>query len=216
MRVKVKICGLTRQEDLDASVQAGADAVGFVVGTPSSPRNLELETAEKLLRRTPSSVESVLVVVADCADQVANACVQLKPNAVQIHGDNPIDASLLRQRLPNLTLIRAVNANSNNALSDALAASETFDAVHLDSHANGQYGGTGLVHDWTLSKSIKTAIHPKKMILAGGLTPDNVADAVQTVQPYAVDVSSGVELQPGIKSHKKIIEFVRNAKSVKL
>ena len=214
MRVKVKICGLMRQEDLDASVHAGADAVGLVVGTPSSPRNLSLETAEKLLRRTPSSVESVLVMVADCADEVARIGSRLKPCAVQIHGDSPIDVSLLKERMPNLTLIRAVNANSSDAFSTALAASKTFDAVHLDSNANGKHGGTGLIHDWTLSKRIKTAIHPRRMILAGGLTPDNVADAVRTVQPYAVDVSSGVELQPGIKSHKRIVEFVENAKSV--
>ena len=90
-----------------------------------------------------------------------------------------------------------------------------FNAVLLDSFARGKHGGTGIIHDWNLSQHIKVAIQPKPLILAGGLNPENVAEAVRTVQPYAVDVSNGVEQQPGIKDHKKIIEFIKNAKDVR-
>jgi phosphoribosylanthranilate isomerase len=86
--------------------------------------------------------------------------------------------------------------------------------VLLDSLVQGQYGGTGVVHDWASSLRVKRAIHPAPLILAGGLNSVNVADAVRAVQPYAVDVSSGVERQPGIKGHQKMIDFVKNAKDV--
>ena len=214
--MKVKICGLTRQEDVIASAEAGADAVGFVVGAPSSPRNLSLERAERLLGAKPSSMEGVLVTVANDASELVEACQRLRVSSVQLHGNKSIDVSLLRNNVPNLALMRGVNANSANAFDEALAASRTYDAVVVDSYVGDQLGGTGLVHDWELSKRVRAAIHPKMMVLAGGLTCENVVGAVQKIQPGGVDVSSGVELQPGIKSHEKISRFVENAKSVEL
>lgn len=214
--MKVKICGLTRQEDVIASAEAGADAVGFVVGAPSSPRNLSLERAERLLGAKPSSMEGVLVTVANDASELVEACQRLRVSSVQLHGNKSIDVSLLRNKVPNLALMRGVNANSANAFDEALAASRTYDAVVVDSYVGDQLGGTGLVHDWELSKRVRAAIHPKMMVLAGGLTCENVVGAVQKIQPGGVDVSSGVELQPGIKSHEKIFRFVENAKSVEL
>jgi phosphoribosylanthranilate isomerase len=212
--VRVKICGITRKEDLDAAVAAGADAVGFVVGVASSPRNIALEKAEKLIRQVPPFVKSVLVTVPIGIDEF-EMYEKLNPDAIQIHGENLHAAASVRLKIPNTMLIGAVNANLANALDIVSRAAKLFDAVLLDSFANGNYGGTGIVHDWELSKRVKQAIHPKPLILAGGLTPENVAEAVRTVQPYAVDVASGVELQPGIKDHKKISEFIKNAKDVK-
>ena len=214
--MKVKICGLTRQEDVIASAEAGADAFGFVVGAPSSPRNLSLEKAERLLEGKPSAVEGVLVTVANGMSELVEACQRLRVSSVQLHGNKSIDVSLLRNKVPNLALMRGVNANSANAFDEALAASRTYDAVVVDSYVGDQLGGTGLVHDWELSKRVRAAIHPKMMVLAGGLTCENVVCAVQKVQPGGVDVSSGVELQPGIKSHEKVFRFVENAKSVEL
>lgn len=212
--VRVKICGITRKEDLDAAAAAGADAVGFVVGAVVSPRNISLEKAEQLFRQVPPFVKSVLVTVPASADNLAEVCKKLNPDVVQIHGSNLRSAVLFREALSTMPLIGAVNANSADALESAQAASKTFGAVLLDSLADGQYGGTGTVHDWTLSKRIRNAVHPTPLILAGGLNPENVAEAVRAVQPYAVDVSSGVELQPGLKDNKKMMNFVRNAKSV--
>jgi phosphoribosylanthranilate isomerase len=213
--VRVKICGITRKEDLDAAAAAGADAVGFVVGVASSPRNIALEKAEKLIRQVPPFVKSVLVTVPRGIDEF-EMYEKLNPDAIQIHGENLHAAASVRLKIPNIPLIGAVNANLADALNVVSRAAKIFDAVLLDSFANGSYGGTGIVHDWELSKRVKQVIHPKPLILAGGLNPENVAEAVRTVEPYAVDVSSGVELQPGIKDHKKIIEFIKNAKDVRI
>lgn len=214
-RVRVKICGITRKEDLDTAAVAGADAVGFVVGVASSPRNIALEKAEKLIRQVPPFVKSVLVTVPKSIDEF-ETYEKLNPDAIQIHGENLHAAASVRLKIPNILLIGAVNANLANVLDVVSRTAKIFDAVLLDSFADGRYGGTGIVHDWELSKRVKQVIHPKPLILAGGLNPENVAEAVRTVRPYAVDVSSGVERQPGIKDHQKIMEFIKNAKDVRI
>jgi len=213
-KVRVKICGLTREEDLAIAVAAGADAVGFIVGVPSSPRNISLEKAKKLIRRVPIFVKSVLVMVPTSVDALLNTYEKLSPDAIQIHGENLPEASLLRERLPSTPLIRAIHANPVNALEVASAASKSFDAILLDSSAHGKYGGTGVVHDWELSKRVNQAILPKPLILAGGLSPENVKDAIRAVQPYAVDVCTSVESRPGIKDPRKVLAFIENAKEV--
>ncbi len=212
--VKVKICGITQKEDLDAAAEAGADAVGFVVGVASSPRNLSLTEAEKLIKQVPPFVKSVLVTVPGSINDFSEY-EKLNPDVIQIHGENLHAAASVRLKLPNTQLIRAVNAQFANDLDAVSRAATLFDAILLDSFVDGRYGGTGVVHDWELSKRVKQAIQPKPLILAGGLNPENVAEAVRTVEPYGVDVSSGVEQQPGIKSHKKIVEFIKNAKDVR-
>jgi len=209
-RVRVKICGITRKEDLEAAAAAGADAVGFVVDVASSPRNLSLTEAEKLMRQVPPFVKSVLVTVPSTLEELAKTCEKLNPDAVQVHGENMFSA--IRDRLPNMLLIGAVKANPTDAVDHAAEAAKMFDAVILDSFVQGKHGGTGVIHDWNVSQHIKQVIHPKPLILAGGLNPENVAEAVRTVEPYAVDVSSGVERQPGVKDKLKMIEFVKNAK----
>jgi phosphoribosylanthranilate isomerase len=211
-RVRVKICGITRKEDLDAAAAAGADAVGFVVGVASSPRNLSLTEAEKLMRQVPPFVKSVLVTVPSTLEELAKTCEKLNPDAVQVHGENLQDVGAVREKLSNTLLIGAVKANHSGAVEDAVKAAKMFDAVILDSFVQGKHGGTGVIHDWNVSQQIKQVIHPKSLILAGGLNPENVAEAVRTVEPYAVDVSSGVELQPGVKDKLKMVEFVKNAK----
>jgi len=210
-RVRVKICGITRREDLSAAVDAGADAVGFVVGVPSSPRNLSSDKAGELIDHTPVFVDSVVVTVPGSLSQLERVYRELNPSALQIHGQNLSDVTL-RERLPGARLIRAVQAKSDDVIEAAVAASEAFDAVLLDSSASGKYGGTGKTHDWALSKCVNQAIAPKPLILAGGLRPENVRDAILAVRPYAVDVSSGVESHPGIKDPKRVSMFVRNAK----
>jgi phosphoribosylanthranilate isomerase len=213
--VRVKICGITRKEDLDAATAAGADAVGFVVSVASSPRNISLADAEKLMRQVPPFVKSVLVTVPSNLEDLMATCEALNPDAVQIHGENLQDFGAVRSKLPSTLLIGAVKANAKDAVGNAEEAAKAFDAVILDSFVQGKHGGTGVVHDWNVSQHIKQVIHPKPLILAGGLSPENVAEAVRTVHPYAVDVSSGVERQPGVKDYRKMVEFVRNAKGCK-
>jgi len=210
-KVKVKICGITRNEDLVMATEAGADAVGVVIDVPSSPRNLTIEKAKKIIENAPIFVKTVAVTVPKNLDHLTKIYEKLKPDILQIHGNNlPKDA--IREKLPDASLIRAIQATSNEVIEDAVEVANTFDAVLLDSFVSGKYGGTGKAHDWGLSKQVREAIYPRPLILAGGLKPENVKDAVRMVQPYAVDVSSGVESQPGIKDYRRILEFIKNAK----
>jgi len=215
-RVKVKICGITREEDLKLVSALGADVVGFLVGVPSSPRNLSLKKAEKLIKLVPIFVKSVLVTVPRSVGEVLKIYERTKPDVIQIHGENFLNISVLREKLPNTPLIKAVNANSPDAFETALEMSKLSSAILLDSSVKGRYGGTGVTHDWKLSKLVKQAIHPKPLILAGGLTPKNVKEAVRTVQPYAVDVCTGVESRLGVKDPEKVSSFIENAKEIKI
>jgi phosphoribosylanthranilate isomerase len=213
---RVKICGITNKTDLHSAVNAGADAVGFIVGVESSPRNLSFKEAKNLICKVPLFVNSVVVAVPENTDKVRDICNILHPNAVQIHGNmSSFDLLFVKEEFPNLRLIRAIKAEPKNAKKRALDAVKNFDAVLLDSYARGKHGGTGVIHNWELSVKIKQVIHPIPMILAGGLNPENISDAISYVQPYAVDVSSGVENHPGIKDRIKIRTFIKRAKDVK-
>jgi phosphoribosylanthranilate isomerase len=213
---RVKICGITRPEDLAYAVAAGADAVGFLVGVPSSPRNLTLERAEKLLRQVPIFVDSVVVTAPKSIMELVDVCNRLKPTAIQIHGKEHLEGSEIYERIKDTRLIKTIYVKSSSLNKATIEDSKIFDAILLDSFTRGQYGGTGKVHDWTLSRQIREAVAPTPVILAGGLNPENVQEAILAVQPYAVDVASGVELQPGIKDQKKARAFVANAKEIKI
>ena len=214
--VRVKICGLTREEDLAVAVAAGADAVGFLVGVPSSPRNLTLERAEMLLKQVPVFVDSVVVTAPKSIEWLVEVCERLKPSAIQIHGKEQLDSSEIRERIRDIRLIKTVYVTEDALNKKVIEDLKTFDAVLLDSFSKGQYGGTGKVHDWTLSRQITEAVAPVPVILAGGLKPENVKEAILAVKPYAVDVASGVEVNPGVKDHEKVRAFVENAKKIKL
>jgi len=215
-KVKVKICGITREEDLAIAVAAGADAVGFIVGVASSPRNLTLKKAEKLIKKVPIFVDSVAVTVTNNINSLTKIYEKLKPDALQIHGENLSEASIIREKISDTPLIKALYMKTGNVIKDAVEASSSFDAILLDSFVPGKFGGTGMVHDLEMSKRVKKAIEPKPLILAGGLKPENVKDAIHIVQPYAVDVSTGVESRPGIKDSQKVFEFIKNAKEADL
>jgi phosphoribosylanthranilate isomerase len=210
--VRVKICGITCEKDLMAVVNAGADAVGFVVDVPSSPRNLTLEKAGSLIRKVPIFVEIVAVTIPGNIDSLIRICEELRPNAIQVHGNNVLDFPETSKKILNARLIRAIATKSNSVIKTALNASISFDAVLLDSYVTGKHGGTGRVHNWELSKQVRQVIFPKPLILAGGLTPENVGDAIRIVQPYAVDVSTGVESSPGIKDPEKVYKFINSAR----
>jgi phosphoribosylanthranilate isomerase len=215
-KVRVKICGITREEDLAVAVTAGADAVGFLVGVPSSPRNLTLERAERLVKQVPVFVDSVVVTVPDSIDSLVEIYDRLRPTAIQIHGEKPSEASVIREKICGARLIKTVYMKTGNVLAAVIEDSKFFDAILLDSFTSGQYGGTGMVHDWKLSRQIKQTIEPTPLILAGGLKPENVKEAILTVQPYAVDVASGVELRPAVKDPEKVLAFIENAKEVRI
>ena len=213
--VRVKVCGLTREEDVAIAVEAGADAVGFILGIPSSPRNLTLEKAERLVSKVPVFVDSVIVTAPKSFEWLIEVVQRVKPSAIQIHGKEQLDFTEIRRKLGNTRLIKTVYVKE--ALDkETLKELKDFDAILLDSFNKGQYGGTGKIHDWGLSAKIREAVKHVPVILAGGLKSENVKEAILKVQPYAVDVASGVEQEPGIKDHEKVRAFVENAKQIKL
>jgi len=214
-RVRVKICGITSLKDLLVAVEAGADAVGFIVEVPQSPRTLSIEQAKKLIKCTPIFVETVAVTVLEDLNRLEKVCEELGSDIIQVHGSSHLYKEI-RERLHDARLIGAVQAKSDLDIDTIVKVAESFDAILLDSYVPGKHGGSGKTHDWELSKRVKEAIHPKPLILAGGLRPENVKEAVYMVKPYAVDVSTGVELDPGVKDRKKITQFVKNAKEVEI
>ncbi|MCS7095824.1 MAG: phosphoribosylanthranilate isomerase [Candidatus Bathyarchaeota archaeon] len=211
-RVKVKICGITRREDLETVCRLGADMVGFIVEIPSSPRNITLERAKILFRLVPENIKSVLVMAPENMSQVLEAYEHLKPHVIQFHGNSALDFSSLREKLPETMFVRALPITGAEAVEIAKRTAAFFDGIIADSHVAGKHGGTGVTHDWLISRRVRDAIYPKPLILAGGLNPENVKDAVETVRPYAVDVSTGVESSPGIKDPRKVEAFIRKAK----
>jgi len=214
-RTRVKICGITASEDLNIAVKAGADALGFVVYAPRSPRNLSLDKARRLIKATPIFVETVAVTIQKNIEQLIKIYDELLPDVIQIHNP-PNNNQDFRKQLPHNKLIGVIQVKEGNTIDDVSETAEFFDGITLDTYDPEGYGGTGKTHDWELSRQIRDTIYPKPLILAGGLNPGNVNRAVATVKPYAVDVSSGVESRPGVKDREKIFEFVKNARGVDL
>ena len=194
---RVKICGNRTPDDLTAT--SGVDAQGFIVGVPSSPRNLEPECARALMDCVAPFTSAVLVTTKTDPDGIAELIEATEPNAVQIHADaSPQDLGCIRAMLPvgvRLVGVLALDGDTGpRVVQKAVKLAEApIDALLVDSKVDGQSGGTGVPHDWTLTRRIRDAIVPCPLILAGGLTGDNVRQAIEIVRPYAVDVSSGVE-----------------------
>ena len=203
MTPRVKICGITRLEDLHLACHAGADALGFVFYEPS-PRNVTVATAAALVRALPPFVQSVgLFVNADPA--MIEAVLKSVPlDLLQFHGDET-PAQCARYARP---YIKAVRVKADTDLLKCAADFEAARGLLLDAFVPGVPGGTGERFDWSL---IPAGL-PKPVVLSGGLDPDNVAAAVKTVRPWAVDVSSGVEATKGIKDALKVARFISNAK----
>ena len=214
-KVLVKICGITNLKDLNVAIGAGADIVGFVTDVPTSPRNLSREKAKALIEATQETVKTAVVTTYQGYQKLKRIHQELDPGIIQIHG---LTGSYedLRKELPDMFLIDAIQANSPCVIDIAVNAKNTFDAVLLDTSVPGKYGGTGIIHDWTVSRRVRDAIYPKPLVLAGGLRPENVKQAICTVKPKVADVSSGVESRPGVKDPDKIFRFIKNVKEVEL
>jgi phosphoribosylanthranilate isomerase len=186
----VKVCGITRLEDAAAAVDAGARAIGFVFW-PASPRFIDPYRARAIVRRLPPFVTAVGLFVNQPLEYVSGVASLVRLGAVQLHGDEPVAfAESIRH-----PLIKALT------LSDRIEEWPTRMRVLLDAHDPARRGGTGRTIDWPAAGAI-AAVRP--ILLAGGITPENVAEAVACVRPFGIDVSSGVERSPGIKDHHKI------------
>jgi len=198
VKTRIKICGLTREEDVKAAVAAGADAIGFVF-YPPSPRYVPPQRAAELVRLIPPFVDVVGLFVNEAPETVLAACNTLPINVLQFHGDE--DAAYCRRF--GRPYLRAARVRPGLDLVEFARSFPDARGLLLDAFVEG-YGGGGHVFDWTL---IPPAL-PGFLILSGGLNAGNVGDAVRRVQPVAVDVSSGVEMGKGIKDHAKIAAFV--------
>jgi phosphoribosylanthranilate isomerase len=203
MSVKVKICGITSAPDAMASVEAGADALGFMF-YDQSPRRVSIESAAKIIRELPPFVMKVGVFVNAPEELVRRAMAECGLNLLQFHGEETPEFCT-QFGLMSMKAFRMRDAESLKTLPDY-----PTDAWLLDAYANDKRGGTGEKFNWDLAVEAKK--FGRLIFLAGGLTPENVGEAVKKVEPFAVDVSSGVESAPGKKDHVKVRAFIRAAR----
>jgi phosphoribosylanthranilate isomerase len=207
-RTRIKICGLTREADLDAAVAAGADAIGFVLYA-RSPRAVSAARAGELARRLPPFVTPVLLVV-NAGAALLDAALQAVPSALlQFHGDEPAADCEAWHRQTGRPYLRAARMAPGFALVDFASDFKHAAGILLDAHVEG-YGGGGKAFDWSLIP----ADVPRPVVLSGGLHAANVIDGITRLRPWAVDVSSGVELAKGLKDAalmRQFCEAVREA-----
>jgi phosphoribosylanthranilate isomerase len=208
MSVKVKICGITNLDDALAAVEAGADAIGFVFHK-ESPRRVTSDVVKRVVAQLPPFVLPVGVFVNEDIKIVRDLMDDCGLAIAQLHGDEAAAYCDLLGR-PVLKAIRLKDRGSLLSLAEYTGRSRVRGFV-LDAFSAVSYGGTGQVTDWSLAAEAARTV---PVVLAGGLTAANVAEAVQKVRPYGVDVSSGVETRPGRKDHEKIRAFIRAAKLV--
>lgn len=201
-KTRVKICGITRLEDALTAIEAGADALGFVF-YPPSPRYIAPEKAAEIIAQLPPFVTTVALFVDEPEAEVRRIMALTQVDLLQFHGDESADYC---QQF-GCAWIKALRVRDADSLQQDLNQFQAARAILLDSYRPGVPGGTGETFNWELIP----APSAQAIILAGGLTPENISTAVQQVKPYAVDVSGGVEASKGIKDPVKIHAFIRGA-----
>jgi phosphoribosylanthranilate isomerase len=199
--VFLKICGITKLGDALHAIENGATALGFVLW-PRSPRYVAPEAVSEILTALPASVMTVGVFVNEQAEEVARVMSQTKLTAVQLHGDEPLSYAALL----HWPVLRSITLQTAHRVCLTWPASTT---LLLDAADPQRRGGTGEQVDWWAAAQLART---RRVVLAGGLTPDNVAAAISVVRPYGVDVSSGVEDEPGVKNAKKVARFLTLAR----
>ncbi len=219
---RVKICGMKSAQDIELAISCGADAVGFITDVPvETPRKIDLNTAAGLISKVPLFVDTVLVIMPNDAKHALKMIGAAKPDVVQIHNNFGVDELEIIRNNTATGIVKTISIPTNIKNSadtiDAVVKQVNdltdrglVDGILLDSSAAGKVGGTGAVHDWSVSRAVVEAVDVP-VILAGGLNPDNVRDAVKSVLPYAVDTASGIETD-GMKDEKKICRFIREAR----
>lgn len=210
-RPRVQIAGISTLEDALACERAGADAIGFTIGLPAGPHNgLDEAGAAAIIRRLPPFITPVLITYRVTAAEVVPMCREMGVSQVQLHAPaDPAELERMRAAIPGLKLILAVNVTGPEALDLARERAPRADALILDTWdpATGRHGATGKTHDWSISARIVEAVDVP-VILAGGLTPANVAGAIRRVRPWGVDVHTGVERPDGSTDHDLVRAFV--------
>jgi phosphoribosylanthranilate isomerase len=205
-RTRVKVCGITEKADVIHAVEAGVDALGFIFAE-GSPRRVEPEKAKELLRSVPPFVDSVGVFVNEDPDLVTDIVKYCGLTMVQLHGSEPVDYC---QLMP-VRILKAFSVKADTDASELDKYKDVAAGYLLDTYHKEMAGGSGQSFDWRLVKDLQV---PGPLFLAGGLGPDNIREAIRAVHPFAVDVNSGVEIEPGRKDHEKISELVRQVQLV--
>ena len=209
---KVKICGITNSEDLIASVESGANYVGFIVDiSVESHRQISPEMANELVSKAPAGVTTTMVTILEDLDRTLGLFEQVGADALQIHGSFTLD--IIQEVLGSIDGKLIVSVDPNAIISNQLEG--IADAVLCDSQREKGAGGTGETNDWNLVREFREKTN-LPVILAGGLTPRNVSHAIKLVEPFAVDVASGVEGPDGLKDHNAIQEFITNVQRSKV
>jgi phosphoribosylanthranilate isomerase len=213
--MRIKVCGIRNLSDALTCIAAGVDALGFLVGiTHVAEDKIDPVEARKLIAQLPPFVNTVAVTHLTNPYEICEIVLTTGADTVQLHADIfPENITVLRQLLPRHKLIKCVHVSGREAIETAKLWEPLVDALLLDSRTKERLGGTGLVHDWRISREIVEQ-SKKPVILAGGLTPENVADAITVVRPYAVDANSGLEDSIGQKDETKVRAFVTRARSV--
>jgi phosphoribosylanthranilate isomerase len=207
--IKVKICGVRTPEDARKCADAGADALGMLLAP--SPRRITVSQAREIAEALPPTVRPVIVMMPSTADEAITAARAIRPGAIQLQGDeSPEMVAEIKKALPGTCVVKAVHVGEGREMEKALAYEKVADAILLDTMSPNR-GGSGTTHDWAVSKKIVASVR-KPVILAGGLNPENVADAIRAVRPYAVDVASGVEGEGRAKDEALVEAFIVNAK----
>lgn len=196
----VKVCGITRIADAQHAVEHGATALGFVFW-PRSPRRIEPAVVAEIVAELPQTVITAGVFVNETSDGIARTMEKARLTHVQLHGDEPVSYS----EVLAWPILRSVTLDTSAAIVSAWPADTT---LLLDAADPERRGGTGQAVDWTRAA---TLARRRRVVLAGGLTPENVEEAIAAVRPYGIDVSSGVEDAPGLKNAEKVSLFLANA-----
>jgi phosphoribosylanthranilate isomerase len=203
MQVKVKICGITNLDDAMAAVDFGADALGFVF-FKESPRYIPCDTAASIIKNLPPFLTTVGVFVNEQPEYIENVITMIGIDVIQLHGEEPPERYTFTRRV-----IKAMRVETFESLDPLINYRGKASAFLLDTFTPDLFGGTGKIFNWDIALEAKQF---GRIILAGGLTPDNVAEAVRRVRPYGVDVSSGIEFERGRKDFKKMQLFIERAK----
>jgi len=216
--VHVKICGITSKEDAMLCTSLGADFIGNIVEIANSPRSISVKKSAEIISSLPASASGVIVIANKDIDFILNAVSKIKPHAVQLHGNEDLDfiRNLKNVFGKNKIAARIIKTIHVGDKEESIKKAKIF-AVHCDAllldTSTQKLGGSGVKHDWGISKEIVKKLK-KPVILAGGLTPENVEEAIKIVKPHAADVSSGVEKAPGKKDPEKVRKFIERAKSL--
>lgn len=209
----IKICGLQSYEEARMALDAGATALGFLVGLIHRAEDEIAESAAReIVRQLPGDTLTVLVTHLIDPARIAALAAAIGVRAIQVHGDvPPAGVETLRRLAPGRTIIKAIHVTGPEALAHARLYAGRADALLLDSRTADRIGGTGQTHDWTVSRRIVAELAPMPVYLAGGLTPENVEQAIAQVRPAGVDVNSGVEDARGAKDTGKLAGFIAGA-----